>query len=160
LDLRFVEVVLGFAHLLGVEVPVGGAGLEAAALGVDHGLDPGELGAGARGGGGYGVGQQPERDLGGAGHLVGDAVGGVAGVAQQLGLARAQFGQALDGGAGVVGVALLGAAQRGGHQLLAQAAVGKRAQRGLLGGVLQGEQPLAVVPGGLGGIGGGGQRAL
>jgi hypothetical protein len=39
LDCLFVEVVPGFANLLGIEVPIPGLELETAFLGVDYGLN-------------------------------------------------------------------------------------------------------------------------
>lgn len=165
LDLRLVQVVLGLAHLLGVEVPIGRGELEIAGLcistlRVDHLLHVGHFAARLGGGRRHGVGQQLERSIRRLGHLVAQAVGGVVVEAEQLGLLRAQLRQALDGLAGVVGIALFCACFRGLQHLGTQLAILQRGQHRLLGSVLQGEQILAIELAGLGGIGRGGDIAF
>ncbi|KAG1188331.1 hypothetical protein G6F35_014281 [Rhizopus arrhizus] len=144
LDLRLVQIVLGLAHLLGVEVPVRGSDLEPTLLRVDHLLDLAGFGAGLGGGGRHGVGQQLQRGGRSLGHLVAQLVVGEGIKAEQLGLLRTQLGQALHGLPGVVGIATLGAGFRSLQHGRALVAVAERAEHRLLGGVLQRQHELAV----------------
>ncbi len=153
LDLRFVQVVLGLADLLGVEVPIRGGNLEATLLGVDHLLDLTGFGTGLGGGGRHGVGQQLQRRGRGLGHLVAQLVVGEGLEAEQLGLLRTQLRQALHGLAGVVLVATLGTGFRGLQHGGALVTVAQRTEHRLLRGVLQRQHELAIELAILGGVG-------
>ena len=144
LDRRFVEIVFGLAHLVGVEIPVRRGQAEAALLRVDHGLDAAGLAARTGGRRRHHVGQQLDRRLWRLRHLVFQRIGGEIRVAEQLRAFGAQGGETLGDGTGVVGIALARALLRGLEQGKAGGTVGQRAERRLLGGVLQGQQPLAV----------------
>ena len=109
LDLRIVEIVPGFANLLGVEVPVPGLELEAALLGVDHGLDIFRFLAALRSGGGHDRIHKLQRGFGSFGHLVFELPRGKAWEAEQLGLLSTKLRETRDGVARVVGVAAFGA---------------------------------------------------
>ena len=143
-QLRFIELVLGLAHLLGVVGPVPGGELEAALLGVDQLLHVGCLLPGVGHGRRGEVIQQLVHRRGGLGGLVLQHVAGVVGVAQQLGAFGAQPGQLGHHLAVVELAAVAAAVERGVHQLFAQGAALQRRQRRLARGVLQGEQVLAV----------------
>ena len=120
-----VEIELGLAHLVGIEIPVGRSELEAALLRIDHLLDLAGFAARACGGGRNHVGHQLDRILRLLGHLVGQAVGGKVGVAEQLGALGAQLRKTRDERARVVGVAMAGTGFRSGKHLQAQVTVGQ-----------------------------------
>ncbi len=165
LELRFVEVVLGRAHLLGVEGPVPWLQLEARlALGlllpVDHRLQVGGLALGVRH---RGRRQFAEHRIDGfrrARGLVFQAVGGVVGIAQQLRAVGAQLHDARDQRGGVELAAAAAARDRGFVQAPAQRAVGQLRFRRLAGGVEQGQHVLAVQAAVLRRFGGGGDLRL
>ncbi len=144
LDLGVVEGEVRLAHLLGVELPVPRRELVAGLLVVDELLHArrllARLGDRRRGH----VGEELDRRGGRLGHLVAEHVGRPGGVAEELGLACAELGQAPHEGAGVVGVAVLGALGGGLEEALAHRPVRERHLRRLLRRVLEGEDPLAL----------------
>ena len=83
--LRFIEVVLGLADLLGVELPVVRRELEAAVFRVDDGLHLRDLGMRFRDRCGNESGQQLDGVLGSRGHLIVEGERGVGRVSEELG---------------------------------------------------------------------------
>ena len=125
LDLLFVEIVFGFAHLLGIDFPVKRLELESALLLVDDFLNV----FGFDGSTGGRSGDDGVHELQGrfrrSRHLVVDLPCGKVGIAEQLGLLGAKLGDLGDGVAGVVGIAVLGTVPGIAEERLAGLAVGQ-----------------------------------
>ena len=157
LELRFVEVELGLAHLFGVVSPVPGLELErrftlGLLLAVDHRLQVGGFLPCVGHGRWRQLAEHPVdvgRRLGGfvGQHEVGPGV-----VAEQLGLLGAQLGHLGDDRGVVPLVAAAAARDRGLVDLLAQGAVFQLGFGRLAGGVEQGDDVLAFELAALGGF--------
>ena len=159
-DLRLVEVVLGLAHLLRVEVPVRRGDLEAALRGVDLLLDRGRLAARLRGRRRHEAGQQLLRVRRRLRHLVVEHVVRPRREPEELRLLGPQSRQLHDRGLRVVGPAVVAARHRGREDALAEGAVLERGERRLLGRVLHAEEPFPVQLLLLRGVGGRGEVAF
>ena len=139
LDLLLVEIIFGFAYLLGVEVPVPRLDFKSALLFVNHGLDvlcfTGRLGCCRR----HQRVHELQRRVRGFGHLVLQVPGSEVGKPEQLGLPGAQLCDAGDDVARVIGIAAFGAAPGVREERLTGGAIRQSDQIGLLGSVLQGQ---------------------
>ena len=109
LYLRIIDVVAGFADLLGVEVPVIGLNLEATLLGIDDGLDVFRFASGLCSGGGDDGIHELQRGFRCFGHLIFELPRGKGRIAEEFRFLRAELRQASDGVTGVIGVATFGA---------------------------------------------------
>ncbi len=108
-DLRLVEVVLGLADLLGVEVPVGGGRRGSRPPRVDLLLHVRRLAARLLRRGGHEVGHELLGVLRRLRHLVVEDIGGVVGKPRSFAFSRAQLREARDDRPRVVGAAVVAA---------------------------------------------------
>ena len=115
LDLGFVECIVGFAHLLGVVLPIPRREPEAALLAIDQRLHLAGFGPGLGRCRRHEIGQQLDGGLGRLGHLVFEGVRRVVGKPEQPGAFGAQLRQPHDVVPGIVGIAVL-RPLRGGHE--------------------------------------------
>ncbi len=139
-----VQIVLLLAQALGVALPVPGLELEILPFGRDQGLQLLGLGLDRRAGRPGELVEKALDRLGRGRHLVLQGVGREAFVAQQPGLFGAKLRDVGDHLAGVIVIALLGPRPAALEQRLAHLAVVEFGQLRLLGGVAQGQRPLAV----------------
>jgi hypothetical protein len=149
LELLFVEVVFGEADLFGVVAPVPGfEGRGVDAFGCEGG---GEFGGFALGGGEGGLPELVEQGAGGGGgfrHGIGEGVGGVVGVAEELGAFAAELDDFGDQGFVVVLVVVVAAGGPGFKGGAAQVAAGAELEEGFDAAALEGDDPMAVALGG------------
>ncbi len=124
LDLSFVEVVLGLAHLLGVVAPVPGLDVDVLAFGTGELAEKIALAVGALGGGGPDLVEQRADGVRRLGHGVVEAEGREGSEAEQAGALGAELDGLGGDGAVVVVVAVLAAAAPGFEGGLAQVAAG------------------------------------
>ena len=108
LDLRLVEIIFGFAHLLAVELAIPRLQLKSALLRIDHCLHILGLGGRLRGRHRHQRVHELQRRFGRLGHLVLELPSRVAGKAENARTLGSELGQARDDLPRVVGISLLG----------------------------------------------------
>ena len=101
--MRIINVVAGFANLLGVEVPIISLNLKAALLRIDDRLDVFGFASGFCGGGGDDGIHEAQRGFRCFGHLIFELPGSEARIAEEFGLLRTELSEASNGVAGIVG---------------------------------------------------------